>query len=288
MTIQLFASRWRITSQGGLRASARLWLTVAVMGQWIFAAYIVLTYGVYAFRGELAAWNETLPHGYEAGNVFGNASLVFHLAFAAVITLIGALQLVPRLRVRFPALHRGLGRVYVFVALVMAATGLYLSLSGRRVVGGLMQQIATDINGVVIIGCAVMAWRRAVERGISSHRRWALRLFLVVNGVWFFRVGLMGWLLVNQGPVGFDMATFSGPFLTILNFAQFIVPLLVLELYLWMQEKGGTVGRAVVASGLCVLTLVTGLGIFAAAGGLWGPRLENALGGRKSVGMVSN
>ena len=46
---------------------------------------------------------------------------------------------------------------------------------------------------------------------LKAHREWAIRLFLVVSGVWFFRVFLMLWLTINQGPAGFDIETFQGP-----------------------------------------------------------------------------
>ncbi len=41
--------------------------------------------------------------------------------------------------------------------------------------------------------CAAMALHYALARNIDAHKRWALRTFIVVSGVWFFRVGLMLW-----------------------------------------------------------------------------------------------
>ena len=37
-----------------------------------------------------------------------------------------------------------------------------------------------------------------------------------MNGVWFFWLGLLLWLMIHQQPVGFDPKTFTGPFLTFL------------------------------------------------------------------------
>ena len=76
------------------------------------------------------------------------------------------------------------------------------------------QDISIGIQAIYIILFAVLTIRYARGRQFAKHRIWALRLFLVVNGVWFFRVGLMFWLVVNGGPVGFDPDTFTGPFLT--------------------------------------------------------------------------
>ena len=97
---------------------------------------------------------------------------------------------------------------------------------------------------------------------------WALRLFIAVNGVWFFRVGLMLWLIVWQAPVGLDPQTFTGPFLYVLSFAQFLLPLAVLEIYLRARHRG-----ALLALGLVLLSLATAGGIFGATMMMWLPRM---------------
>ena len=110
-------------------------------------------------------------------------------------------------------------------------------------------------------------------RRFAEHRRWALRLFLAVSGVWFFRLALMSWLLINRGPVGFDPATFQGPALVIMAFAQTIVPLAVLELYFRAQSMRTAGLRASATAALLLSTAFTALGTFGATVGLWLPRL---------------
>ena len=109
-------------------------------------------------------------------------------------------------------------------------------------------------------------------RDFVNHRRWAMRLFLVMSGVWFFRVGLMLWLLIHQAPVGFDGETFTGPFLTALTFGQTLLPLLMLELYFYAQKRAGTQGRFAMAGLLALLTLATAAGIVGATLMMWSPR----------------
>lgn len=264
----------QFTPDTALNAAARFWFLVAVLGQWIFAVYITAFYGGAAVRGDWQSWNKVLPHGYEAGETLGNAALAAHLLLAAVITVGGPLQLVPQIRARFPVLHRVIGWTYLLTAFTMSATGLYLGFSGRTVVGDVRQHVALGINAVLIMLCAAMALRYAIARDIKTHRRWALRLFLVVSGVWFFRVGLMFWVTVNHGPVGFDPETFQGPFLTSLAFAQYLLPLAALEAYLRVRERAGRTAKYVTAGGLTILTVVMGLGIAAATMGMWLPRLQ--------------
>ncbi|MFZ8531235.1 hypothetical protein ACO1NH_13755, partial [Staphylococcus aureus] len=74
----------------------------------------------------------------------------------------------------------------------------------KGTVGDLGQHLGMSLNALLIVGFAILAWQAARTRDFPAHRRWALRLFLAVNGVWFFRVGLMLWLLVWRRPMGFD------------------------------------------------------------------------------------
>ena len=127
------------------------------------------------------------------------------------------------------------------------------------------------MNGLLIIVFTIFAWKKAVAKQFAKHRKWALRLFMAASGVWFFRIGLMFWILVNGGPRGFDPETFTGPALTVIKAAQYVLPLLVLELYFWVSERGNTTGKWLFSALMILLTVLTGIGIFAACMGLWFP-----------------
>lgn len=273
-------------AEGVLKAAVRFWFAVTVIGQWLFMFYIVSFYGGGAARGDLASWNRVLPHGYVPGATMGNAAVIGHLLFAAVISFGGVLQLLPQIRSRFPVFHRWNGRVYLLTACVTALSGLYMTWSGRALVGDVSQHIAISLNAVLILLCAALALRHALARDFRLHRRWAIRLFLVASGVWFFRVEVFLSFLVFQGPFGFDPKTFSGPMLTVLAFAQTLLPLGVFQLYLLAQEKGGRRGRIVMASTLAVLTVAMGAGVFAVAMAAWMPRVKAAFDPRRSVADV--
>ncbi len=266
-------SGWPAAIAGrALDAAAVFWFVVVVLGQLIFVVYIAGFYGRAALRGDFEAWNKVLPHGYVPGDTFGNLVLGVHLAFAIVITLGGALQLTPAIRRIAPRFHRWNGRVYLFSAVLMSVGGFVMGLT-RKTVGGLSQHIAIDINAALILVFAALALHHAMARRFDAHRRWALRLFLAVSGVWFFRVGLMAWLLANQGPVGFDPVTFSGPFLSVLAFAQYLLPLAVLELYFRARASTAAGPRLAMAAGLSLLTLVIAAGIVGASLMMWLPHL---------------
>ena len=255
-----------------LDRAAALWFLVAVAGQTMFAFYVSSFYGRAAVRGDFAGWNQVMAHAYVAGEPLGNLAAASHLVLAVLITVGGALQLIPQIRQRIPIFHRWNGRIYVLSAFVISLLGLFMMWT-RGTVGDFWQHLGTSFNAIVIMVCAVFAWRTARAGQFGRHRRWALRLFLSVSGVWFFRIGLMFWLAVNQGPVGFDIKTFTGPFLTFLSFAQYLLPLAILEIYLHTQDHAAAAGRLAMAAGLFALTLAMGMGIAVATMGMWLPRL---------------
>lgn len=252
--------------------SARFWFLTAVAGQWMFAAYVAVFYGGAALRGDLAHWNLVLPHGYVEGETFGGAAVVAHLFMAFLVLVGGPLQFAAGLRARFPRLHRWNGRVYLLTSITTAAAGLYMVLT-RGTGGDSSQHVAICFNALLIMLFAGLAWHSAVNRDFSAHRRWVLRLFLAVSGVWFFRVGFMFWVGINDGTVGFDPQTFTGPFITILSYAQTLLPLAVLELYLRAERSSHAGAHVGMTALLALSTVATGFGIFVAANVMWMPNL---------------
>jgi Predicted membrane protein (DUF2306) len=255
-----------------LDAAAASWYVVTVLGQLLFVVYVAGFYGRSALEGRPEDWNKVLPHGYTPGDTLGNLVLGAHLAFAVVITLGGALQLLPQLRRHMPQFHRWNGRVYLASALIMSLGGLTMMFT-RKGVGDFLQYIGIGLNAVLILVFAGLALYHVRARRYDEHRRWALRLFLAVSGVWFFRIGLMAWIAVNQGPVGFDPKTFTGPFLAFLSFAQYLLPLALLQLYFLARRSRYAHAQLAMAAGLGLATLVTAGGSVAAAMFMWMPRL---------------
>ena len=256
-----------------LTRAATAWWLVALAGQAIFTAYIGLLYGVSAWRGHFERWNEVVPRGWVAGHGAGNATLAGHLFFAAIVFASGGLQLVDAVRRRAPRLHRWNGRFYVVAALVLATSGVVLVAAGQSP-GDPVQTAGTLLNVALIFAFAALAWRDALARRFERHRRWALRLLLAVAGVWFFRIGLMGWIVLNRGPVGFDPHTFRGPALSLLAFGQTLLPLAVLEAVFRARRKPGTAPRLAMAAVLVLASLLAIVGIAAATMLMWWPHMK--------------
>jgi hypothetical protein len=266
MSTTVFANELKLTSvaDSALKATAGFWFLVAVIGQWVFLYYILAFYGPSTFTGNFQAWtkNTFLQKGYIAGDTAGNLVFASHALLAAVIAFGGAIQLIPQIRTRALAVHRWNGRLFAVTALGLSVSGLYtLWIHGNR--PGIWDRHALTIsmNAVLIIVFIVLAWRSAYQGKISTHRRWALRAYLVANAQWFTRVGFMAWFIVGRKLIGIGEG-FDGLFFSIWDFGCYLAPLAVLELYLHAKQSKSPSSRFAMAGGLAVLTLLMAVGIF--------------------------
>ncbi len=253
--------------------SARAWFLAALASQWLFAAYIAWTL-VRPLTGADAASidGSRLITGHVVGDTPGNAALLGHVLAAAIINVLGLLQLVPVLR-RFPSWHRWAGRTFMALSLLAALSGFYM-VWGRDSRLSDVSAIAITLNGLLILVAIVMAWRLALRRRFAEHRRWAIRAFLLVSGVWFLRLGLMAWVIINQGPKG-NTPHLDGTFDAFWVFACYLGPLAIAELY--FHAEAGSRRMQFTAAGVLALSVaLTLLGTFGAFTFMWLPHFEQA------------
>lgn len=255
-----------------LSGTITAWFVVAIIGQLFFAAYVAAFYGGAAIQGNLAEWNKVLTPGYQEGHTFSNLVIGIHLFFAVLIMLGGPLQFIGQVRKRFPVFHRWNGRTYVMLTAIGGLSGFYM-IWAHEESSGAVNRLAMSLEAILIVLAGVLVWRFAVKRKMKQHEAWAVRLFLVASGVWFFRVFLMGWLVVWGAPVGFDPETFTGPFLDVLSYAHYLFPLAVYELYLLTKRKGRAGAHYAMAGLMMVCIVITVVGVFGATMGMWLPEL---------------
>jgi hypothetical protein len=246
-----------------LNRSATIWWIAAILGQWAFLYYIARVYGPTTLTGNFAAWarNHDLVKGYVRGDTVGNLSFGTHALMAGAIAFGGTLQLIPWIRSRALAFHRWNGRLFMMTAIGVSLTGFYM-VWVRHATTTLIGAFAISGNGALIILFAVLAWRAALAGTIESHRRWALRTFMVANGQWFFRVGIFAWILINRGPflLGDNL---DGPVAYLLSFGCYLVPLALLELYLRAKESKSAFVQFATASAIGAATAYMSIGMFA-------------------------
>ena len=226
-----------------LNGATTLWFFVLLAGQWVFLYFIASFYGPSTLSGNFEAWDENpfISHGYVAGDDMGNLAFAGHVIMAAIIVFGGTLQLIPHIRKHAPWFHRWNGRVFLVSAVLASLAGLWMDVTREIAVEGLTANFAISLNGVMVLFLSAFTWRAAAKRNIASHRRWALRTFVVVNGVFFLRLMVFGYIVLAQAPP-------SDLLFEVLTYLSYLLPLVLMELYLRAKAGPGAarLGMAVI------------------------------------------
>jgi len=256
-----------------LQTSGVIWFIPACIGQWIFAVYIAAQYIGPALANDFSGWNDIMVNGLIAGDLVGNIALGIHLFIAFAITVGGTLQLMPAIRKHAPVFHRWNGRTYIVVAFVTSIAALYMTWT-RDQIGGIPALTAISIDAVLIMAFALLALNAARARRFDIHQRWATRLFLVVSGVWFMRVmyGFLG-LLAGGTPPGVT-DNLDGPTDVAVSFGCYLLPLAIYEIYIRAKDSRDAPFKLSAAVLVLAAAVATGMGVFAAALGMWLPRMS--------------
>ncbi|MEW6991456.1 DUF2306 domain-containing protein [Colwelliaceae bacterium 6441] len=267
-----------ISPENTLSNIVKFWVVVALLGQWLFAAYIL---SIYAFPTLFG--NSALTYSLSPGQGISTESNVdlfiffAHILPAALMALSGLFQLFPVIRRKYPKFHRYNGRMFLILGLTGAFTGLYLTWgAGFRFSD--IGSLGVTLNGILIPIAIYFAWKAAINKNFIAHQRFAIHSFILINGVWSFRLYLMGWFLVNQGANG-NSRNIDGPADITLSFASYLLPMVIAEIIFWAQRnKSKNVKWA--ASGFAIIgASVTLLGVVAAAMMMWFPRIKQAFEG---------
>ena len=239
-----------------LKYSTLFWFITVLVGQWFFFYYIIAFYGFSVINDNMEIWNRWEAMGskpYHAGDFAGNFAFAAHAIGAGIVAIGGALQLVPQVRKYFPKFHKINGYVYILTVFALALSGFYLvwirdqeplTLSG----------VGTSLNGLLIFAFAYLTLRFAIKRDIATHRKWAMRLFLVSNAQWTLRVGVFSYFVTGT-MLGLEPA-FGDIFFPLWTFGCFLLPLAVLQAYFYANEKGGVKIKNITSAIMVTVTLL--------------------------------
>lgn len=122
-----------------------------------------------------------------AANLMARPWLVVHAGLAATALITGPWQFIPRLRARWPRVHRVLGRTYIFSCLIGGFAGLLLA-SGA--LAGPIARAGFGLLAIVWIGINANAFRLALIGRYAEHRQWMIRSFALTFGAVLLRVYL--------------------------------------------------------------------------------------------------
>ncbi|QJW88878.1 DUF2306 domain-containing protein [Spirosoma taeanense] len=257
----LKAIRW-----SGVLLVITVWVSAALFGLYILAFYASALY-----EDKMDRWNQVLPRLYEQNSTTATSGIGLHFAMGGIILVLGSIQLIKSVRLRYPALHRWIGRIYV-VASVLAALGGLTFIVIKGTIGGTMMNIGFALYGVLMFVAAIQTYRYAVAGNLDRHRAWALRLYALAIGSWLYRMDYGFWILLTDG-LG-HTRTFSGPFDSVMAFFFYIPNLLVAEVFIRARSYKASLVLRFSAS--LVLLLATGfllLGTYYFTLYYWGPAI---------------
>lgn len=129
--------------------------------------------------------------------------IVAHGLASFMFCIFGALQFMPTLRRRTPALHQSMGRVVAFSGCIAAATGVWMThaFSFPPALQGCLLYGVRMVLGTVMAGLIVWAVLGIRRGNVGSHRAAMLRAYAIGQGASTQTVLGLAWV----GIVGTDL-----------------------------------------------------------------------------------
>ena len=253
----------------------------------MFGFYILAFYASALYQGDMDRWNQVLPRLYEQTTTTATTGIGLHFAAGGIILVLGSIQLIDAVRVRFPVLHRWIGRVYV-VACLLAAVGGLAFIMMKGTIGGSVMNVGFALYGLLMLVAAIATYRYAVLGDMDRHRAWALRLYALAIGSWLYRIDYGFWVMLTDG-LGHNK-TFSGPFDQFMAFFFYLPNLLVVELFVRASRRRvAPVLRFSASFVLLVATTFLIVGTYYFTLYYWGPAIINwATGARQVLGQTGH
>jgi len=211
-----------------------LLITTVWISAGLFGLYILAFYAAALYQGNLERWNEILPGLYDESTRKATMGIGLHFAMGGIILILGSIQLIDTIRVKYLTFHRWVGRIYVVASILVAIGGLiFIVIKGT--IGGIVMNIGFGLYGVLMLLAAVQTYRYAVAHDTETHRAWALRLYALAIGSWLYRMDYGFWFLLAD-KAGHNN-TFTGAFDYVMAFFFYIPNLLVAEIFIRSQNS---------------------------------------------------
>ena len=200
------------TDQNSVALSKRLvQLFLLVLG--VVGIYYVVRY----------AFPRLIPTEENYGEYYyARVGWVFIHVFTGIVAIIlGPFQFMRSIRSKRMPLHRTMGKVYLVAILISGTCGIYLSLTSRVNLAYAMGLFFLSVSWLVSAYLAYISVRR---KNIEQHKEWMLRSYTVTLAFVTFRVFediLHSMDLWERWEI-----------LTLMSWACWAVPLLIIEVYI--------------------------------------------------------
>ncbi|HRP07256.1 MAG TPA: DUF2306 domain-containing protein [Gemmatimonadales bacterium] len=129
--------------------------------------------------------------------------VVLHIVTAIVFSFLGALQLSPAFRKRRRALHRVMGRIVVPAGFVVAATGLWMTLTiPSPPEDGLLVYLERLVFGTAMLASMILGVDAIRRRDFTAHGAWMMRAYAIGLGAGTQVLTHLPWFILVGGKPG--------------------------------------------------------------------------------------
>lgn len=194
---------------------AAFWLIVAVAAAWFLTDSFAFIVTREAPAGE-TLWGRRIWY-------------FAHVALAIPVLLIAPIQFAASVRVRWPWLHRALGRTYLAASLLAGLFALHLG----NTIAAQETQLPLTLFAAVWIGFTLIAWQAARRRCLDLHRAFVIRATAIaLSFVWVRMMAAGDGVMLGFIENAELRAATRG-------WLSFVLPLLAVELWLswWPAAK---------------------------------------------------
>jgi len=203
-------------------------VVLKTVASWAFVVYIFYMYLVDPY-GHWDALKDICCQPQE------KIPLYLHMVTAVIILLLSPFQISNNLcKLR---IHRYTGVLYVLACMLTSLYGLtFIVLNGT--VGRLGMTIPFTIAGVLTFTFSLITPYYAIMGPYYLHRAWAFRLDAVATASTFYRIlYFLVYPLINLIVPGLHSKDFDSPLDDAFSSLYFLIPMVIVELYLWIQFK---------------------------------------------------
>lgn len=130
--------------------------------------------------------------------------VVIHVLSATLFCLLGAFQFTRGYRARWPAWHRGAGKVLGVAGLAAGLTGLWMTLTYRipTAMQGPILYWARLAVGSGMLACLVVGWSSILKRQVARHEAFMIRAYALGQGAGMQAVVALPWMLITGVSTG--------------------------------------------------------------------------------------
>ncbi len=164
--------------------------------------------------------------------------IVTHIVIGALFMLLGPFQFISAVRLRWPRVHKTMGRMFVISGSLTALGAIWMNQFFPHF-GGILKYSSNLLFGVALICALAFAVRKIIGKDVIGHRKWMIRAYAIGLGPATQRLLFMPYFVAFGIPEG-------NPLGTMLWFG-WLINILVAEWWIRRGDRRATTISEVVA-----------------------------------------